>query len=100
MKRNIVVLSLCVAMIVAVFNTLAFGQARPHVQTPPPASSGKNEPSNKGGQLRGLDRADQAAGEHGQQGRETARDAQLNRPDHPERSGAMERPSKPERPGR
>jgi hypothetical protein len=100
MKRNIVVLSLCVAMIAPVFTTKAFGQARPHVPNPPPASSGKNEQSNKGGLLRGLDRADQAAGEHGQQGRETARDAQLNRQAHPERSGEMERPSKPERPDR
>lgn len=29
--------------------------------------------SNKGGEVRGLDRADQAAGEHGKQGRDNAR---------------------------
>lgn len=99
MKRKMV-MSLFIGMIAAVFNVVAFAQATPNNPTPPPASSGKNEQSNKGGQLRGLDRADQAAGDNGQQGRETARDAQLNRPAHPERSGAMERPSKPERPGR
>lgn len=99
MKRNMVV-SLFVWMIAALFNATAFAQATPDVPTPPPASSGKNEQSNKGGQLRGLDRADQAAGQHGQQGRETARDAQLNRQTHPERSGAIERPVKPERSGR
>lgn len=32
-----------------------------------------NEHSNKGGKLRGLDRADQVAGEHGKQGRDNAR---------------------------
>lgn len=32
-----------------------------------------NERSNKGGTLRGLDRADQVAGEHGKQGRANAR---------------------------
>ena len=37
----------------------------------------------RGGQLRGLDRADQAAGQHGQQGREAAREAQLKRQTHP-----------------
>lgn len=99
MKRNMVV-SLFVWMIAALFNATAFAQATPDVPTPPPASSGKNEQGNKGGQLRGLDRADQAAGQHGQQGRETARDAQLNRQTHPERSGAIERPVKPERSGR
>ncbi len=36
----------------------------------------KNEHSNKGGALRGLDRAGQVAGEHGEQGREIARAAQ------------------------
>jgi hypothetical protein len=100
MKRNIVVLSLCVAMIAPVLTTKAFGQAKPNIPTPPPASSGKNEQSNKGGQLRGLDRADQAAGEHGQQGRETARDAQLNRPDRSERAGIPDRPVRPDGPRR
>ena len=34
---------------------------------------GVNKHSNKGGKLRGLDRADQVAGEHGKQGRARAR---------------------------
>jgi hypothetical protein len=34
------------------------------------------EPSSKGGELRGLNRADQVAGEHGKQGRANARRAQ------------------------
>lgn len=44
-----------------------------------------HEQSDKGGQLRGLDRADEMAGEHGRQGRERAREAQANRPQKPER---------------
>lgn len=35
-----------------------------------------NDRSNKGGETRGLDRADQAAGAHGQQGRDNARSKQ------------------------
>ena len=99
MKRKMMV-SLLVLMIAFIFNTTTFAQATPDASTSPPPSSGTNGQSNKGGQLRGLDRADQAAGQHGQQGRETARDAQLKRQTHPERSGVMERPVKPERPGR
>jgi hypothetical protein len=99
MKRNIV-LSLFVGMIAVVFNNAAIAQVMPDVPTPSPASSGKNEQGGKGGQQRGLDRTDQAAGQHGQPGRETAREAQLNRQTHPERSGMSERPAKPERPGR
>ena len=37
----------------------------------PPASAG--DKSNSGGELRGLDRADQVAGEHGRKGRDNAR---------------------------
>ena len=99
MRRKMIV-SLLVLMIAFTFNTTTFAQATPDASAPPPASSGTNGQANKGGQLRGLDRADQAAGQHGQQGRETARDAQLNRQPHPERSGVLERPVKPERPGR
>jgi len=99
MRRKMIV-SLLVLMIAFTFNTTTFAQATPDASAPPPALPGKNERSNKGGQLRGLDRADQAAGQHGQQGRETARDAQRNRQPHPERSGVLERPVKPERPGR
>lgn len=44
------------------------------------AKQGKNTAgnahTNKGGKLRGLDRADQVAGEHGKQGRENAREKQ------------------------
>jgi len=100
MKRNQIVASLFAVMIVLAFSTMAFAQTRLEAPTTPPASSGKNERSNKGGQLRGLDRADQAAGEHGQQGRDTARDAQLNQPSRSERLGQPERPVKPDRPGR
>ncbi len=68
--------------------------------------------ANTGGELRGLDRADQVAGEHGQQGRDNAREVQMmraNRPEQfqrperverPERLQRPERPEKPERPGR
>ena len=75
-------------------------QPTPGVLASPPSSSGKNGQDNKGGQLRGLDRGDQAAGQHGQQGRDTAREVQLNRQPHPDRSGALERPVMPERQGR
>ena len=93
-------MSLLVLMIAFIFNTTTFAQATPDASAPLPASSGTNGQGNKGGQLRGLDRADQAAGQHGQQGRETAREAQLKRQTHPERSGVLEHPVKPERPGR
>lgn len=55
--------------------------------------------SNAGGDLRGLDRADQVAGEHGREGRENARmmHERLNRPERNER---MERPDRPDRPDR
>jgi hypothetical protein len=99
MRRKKLV-SLLFLMIAFIFNTTTFVQAMPDASAPPPASSSTNGQANKGGQLRGLDRADQAAGQHGQQGRETARDAQLKRQTHPERSGVLERPMKPERPGR
>ncbi|HKP00161.1 MAG TPA: hypothetical protein VJU02_00885 [Nitrospiraceae bacterium] len=42
-----------------------FAQLAPGVLASPPSSSGKDGQDNKGGQLRGLDRADQAAGQHG-----------------------------------
>jgi hypothetical protein len=99
MKLKIVT-SLFTAMIA--FSSMALAQTPSSPTTPPPTSPPKEQPStsNKGGQLRGLDRADQAAGEHGQQGRETARDAQLNRPSPSERSGVPDRPVRPDRPGR
>lgn len=59
--------------------------------------------------LRGLDRADEAAGEAGQHGRNIARENVLrggdrperaNRPDRPQRPDRPERPRLPERPGR
>lgn len=68
-----------------------------------------NTRSNAGGELRGLDRADFAAGEHGREGRENAREAQMDRPNRPERMERMERhermeradrPERPERPER
>ena len=56
--------------------------------------------SNVGGELRGLDRADQVAGEHGQQGRDNARAVQMDRPNRPERMERLQRPERPERPQR
>jgi hypothetical protein len=53
--------------------------------------------ANTGGELRGLDRADQVAGEHGRQGRDHAQMLQMDRPNRLERS---ERSEKPERSGR
>ena len=99
MKQKIL-MSLFTAMIA--FSPAALAQTSPNPTTPLPTSPPKEQPStsNKGGQLRGLDRADQAAGEHGQQGRETARDAQLNQPNRPERSGLLDRSVRPDRPGR
>ena len=71
------IVSLFVLMTAFTFTTTTFAQARQEHSTPPSASSDNGERSNKGGQLRGLDRADQVAGQHGQQGRERARDVQL-----------------------
>jgi hypothetical protein len=62
--------------------------------------------ANTGGELRGLDRADQVAGEHGHQGRDNARVVQMDRPnsqesvERPQRSEQPERPQRPERPER
>lgn len=68
--------------------------------------------ANSGGEVRGLDRADQVAGEHGRQGRDNARAVQMERPnraerverpqriERPERPQRPERPERPERPGR
>ena len=50
--------------------------------------------ANTEGELRGLDRADQVAGEHGQQGRDNARAVQMDRPNRQE---SVERPQRPER---
>jgi hypothetical protein len=51
------------------------GPANPHGNP----ASGATIDSNKGGERRGLDRADDVAGDHGGQGRETARDNQDRR---------------------
>lgn len=56
--------------------------------------------SNAGGELRGLDRADQVAGERGREGRENARAAQMDRPVRAERMERPERPQRPDRPER
>ena len=56
--------------------------------------------SNVGGELRGLDRADHVAGEHGQQGRDNARAVQMDRPNRSERVERPQRPERPERPQR
>jgi hypothetical protein len=55
--------------------------------------------SNAGSELRGLDRADHVAGEHGREGRENAR-MMHERPNRPERFERMERPERPDRPER
>jgi len=83
------------------FSPMALAQAPPSPTGLPSNVPPKERPSksNKGGQLRGLDRAAQVAGEHGEQGRERARDAQLNRPNTPERSGFPDHPGRPDRPG-
>lgn len=98
--RHKIMVRLPVLMIALIFNTPTFAQATPDASASPPASSDTNGQGNKGGHLRGLDRADQAAGQHGQQGRETASDAQLKRQTLPDRSGVLELPVKPERPRR
>jgi len=56
--------------------------------------------ANSGGELRGLDRADQVAGERGREGRDNARAAQMDRPARPERAERPQRPERPERPQR
>lgn len=56
--------------------------------------------SNAGGEVRGLDRADQVAGEHGREGRDRARAAQMDRPSRMERADRPQRPERPERPQR
>jgi len=96
--RQTIVASLFTAMIA--FNAMALAQTPSDPTSAPPASFYKEQPSNKGGQRRGLDRANQVAGEHGQQGRNTARDAQFNRPNPSERSSHSDRPVRPNRPGR
>jgi len=60
-----------------------FAQAGADLPKPSTAPEG----SNKGGEVRGLNRADEVAGGHGRQGRERAREAQQQRPDKPDRPG-------------
>lgn len=55
---------------------------------------------NAGGEVRGLDRADQVAGERGREGRDNARAAQMDRPNRIERVERPQRPERPERPQR
>lgn len=59
-----------------------------------------NSRSNSGGELRSLDRADRVAGDRGQQGRDNARAAQMDRPNRVERPQRTERPERPQRPER
>lgn len=56
--------------------------------------------SSTGGELRGLERADQVAGEHGREGRDNARAAQMDRPHRVEQVERPQRPERPERPQR
>jgi hypothetical protein len=95
--RQTIIASLLTAIIP--FSAMALAQTPPGPTSSPPTSRHKEQSSNKGGQLRGLDRADQVAGEHGQQGRDRARDAQINRPNPFNRSGLPDRPAMPNRPG-
>lgn len=97
MKQKLVT---CLFTAMLAFSPVAFAQSPSNPTTTPSTSTDKDQRSNKGGQLRGLDRADQMAGEHGRQGRETARDAQITRPDRFQRSGLADRPVRPDRPGR
>lgn len=93
--------SLLTVMIAFVPAVLAQTPSPPSNRAPTaPVQGDKNQQSNKGGELHGLDRADQMGGEHGQQGRDTARDAQLNRPDRFERPAPPDRPARTDRPGR
>jgi hypothetical protein len=57
--RPKMMVNLLVLMIAFIFNTTTFVQAMPDASTSPPASPSRNERSNKGGQLRCLDHADQ-----------------------------------------
>lgn len=97
--------SLFSVMVLLAFSPLAFAQGSPAAPVAPPASTApamsdppapeagggskigkkdkkasrataKSSNSNKGGELRGLDRADQRAGQNGLQGRDTARTRQ------------------------
>ncbi|MDP1945945.1 MAG: hypothetical protein Q8L77_00460 [Nitrospirota bacterium] len=56
--------------------------------------------ANRGGEVRGLDRADQVAGEQGREGRDNARSVQMDRSNRPERVERSQRPERPERPQR
>src|SRR5687768_4463200 len=70
MKRNKLLLASTAAAVLAVFNPVFAGGDAEYKDS----SAGSEE------KLTGLDRADQAAGEHGQQGRDNARDMQANPP--------------------
>jgi hypothetical protein len=96
--RQTIVASLFMAMFA--FSAMALAQTASGPTSPPPASRHKEQPSNKGGQLRGLDRADEVAGDHGRQGRDRARDAQFNRPNPSNRSTLPDHPVRPNRPRR
>ncbi len=92
---RVLTLALAVAAVVSVLMAapVLAGTTADHGQCGPPAARGHtlhgkkprankhaegitNEHCNKGGALRGLDRADQVAGKHGEQGREVARASQ------------------------
>ena len=60
----------------------------------------ENRPANSGGELRGLDRANHVADDHGQRGRDTARVVQLDRGSRIERVELPDHSRRPERPER
>lgn len=93
------------ALLLIVSGHLTLAQQTDPLSLPPVADdvqTGGTEHGNLSG-LRGLDRADQAAGEHGRQGRGIARENVIRGGDRPERLNRpdrLDRPMRPERPGR
>ncbi len=85
-------IALCLAMVIWCVGGVSLAQA----PETPTISPGDTERGHRSG-LRGLDRADEAAGEAGQHGRDIARQNVLKGGDRPERSNRPERGLRPER---
>jgi len=101
MNTRCILTSLFAVTIALAISTVTFAQTTPPAPgTPEQSNPGTPAQSNKGGAVRGPDRADQVAGEHGQQGRDRARVAQEQRENRPERSDRPERSQRAEKPGR
>jgi hypothetical protein len=104
MDATRIMTSVLATIIAVAISGITFAQTTPPGPGTPEQSTsspGTPEQSNRGGALRGLDRADEVAGEHGKQGRDRARAAQerANRPERSERPDRPQRPERPERPG-